>query len=161
MRSGGSSGVTELPHKLLLFGPNVEGLPLDELVAQHGVRDSVVQTDGRIGAHSEILPIYSGADVFVHPTAAEGFSLTIVEAMACGLPVITVGRGAVAEIVDGAALTVDAPTPDLLEDALRRTLADADLRADLGARALERSGLFRLSRTAAGTLDVMRRVAAT
>jgi glycosyltransferase involved in cell wall biosynthesis len=150
-----------LPHKLLLFGPNVEGLPLDDLAREHGLAGSLVQTDGRIGSHAEILPIYSGADVFVHPTAAEGFSLTIVEAMACGLPVVTVGRGAVAEIVDGAAVTVDAPTADQLEGALRPLLADASLRQDLGARALERSKLFRLSRTAEGTLDVMRRVAST
>lgn len=147
-----------LPHKLLLFGPNVLELALDELVERLGVADSVVQTDGRIARHEEILPVYSGADLFVHPTAAEGFSLTIVEAMACGLPVITVGRGAVAEIVDDAALTVDAPTVDLLTDAIRRTLTDGELRSELGRRSLERSELFRLDETARGTLDVMRKV---
>jgi len=147
-----------IPHKLLLFGPNVLDLPLDELVERFGVSDSVVQTDGRIARHEEILPVYSGADLFVHPTTAEGFSLTIVEAMACGLPVITVGQGAVGEIVDEAALTVDAPTPELLEDAIRRVLTSDALRADLGKRAIERSRMFRLDATARGTLDVMRRV---
>lgn len=149
-----------LPHKLLLFGPNVLDLPLDELVASLGIPGGVVQTDGHIARHEEILPVYSGADLFVHPTAAEGFSLTIVEAMACGLPVITVGRGAVAEIVGDAAITVDAPTPDLLEDAIRRVLTDEPLRRDFAARALERSRLFRLQATAQGTLDVLRKVAA-
>jgi glycosyltransferase involved in cell wall biosynthesis len=149
-----------LPHKLLLFGPNVLGLPLDDLVASFGIGGSVVQTDGRIDRHEDILPVYSGAELFVHPTAAEGFSLTIVEAMACGLPVITVGRGAVAEIVGDASLTVDAPTPDALEEAIERVLTNAELRADLGARAFERSKLFRLDSTARGTLDVMREVAA-
>ncbi len=149
----------DIPHKLLLFGPNVLDLPLDELVERLGVSDSVVQTDGRIDRHEEILPVYSGADLFVHPTAAEGFSLTIVEAMACGLAVITVGRGAVAEIVGDAALTVDAPTPDLLEDAIRRVLTSDELRAELGRKAIERSQLYRLDRTARGTLDVMRQVA--
>ena len=89
-----------------------------------------------------VVAVYSGADLFVHPTAAEGFSLTIVEAMACGLPVITVGRGAVAEIVEGAAITVDAPTPDLLEDAIRRVLTNDALREELGGKALERSELY-------------------
>ena len=147
-----------LPHKLLLFGPNVLDLPLDELVSRFGVAEAVVQTDGRIDRHEDILPIYSGAELFVHPTAAEGFSLTIVEAMACGLPVIVVGRGVVAEIVDDAALTVEAPTPELLEAAIRRVLTNEALRADLSVRALERSELFRLDSTARGTLDVMRRV---
>lgn len=147
-----------LPHKLLLFGPNVLEIPLDELVRRFGIEGSVIQTDGRIGRHEEILPVYSGADLFVHPTAAEGFSLTIVEAMACALPVITIGRGAVAEIVADAAITVDAPTPDLLEPEIRRVLTDASLRAELGRQAIARSKLFRLDRTARGTLDVMRRI---
>jgi glycosyltransferase involved in cell wall biosynthesis len=149
-----------IPHKLLLFGPNILGLPLDELTDRLGVTDSVVQTDGRIERHDEILPVYSGADLFVHPTTAEGFSLTIVEAMACGVPVVTVGRGAVAEIVGDAAVTVDAPTPDLLEDAIWRILESSAFKAELGKKALERSRLFRLDATARGTLEVMRRVAA-
>jgi glycosyltransferase involved in cell wall biosynthesis len=150
---------TGIPHKLLLFGPNVLGLPLAEIAGRFGIADSVVQTDGRLERHEDILPVYSGADLFVHPTSAEGFSLTIVEAMACGLPVITVGRGAVGEIVDDAALTVDAPTPDALEDAIRRVLEDPSLSADLRRRALDRSQMFRLEATARGTLDVMRKVA--
>ena len=119
----------------------------------------MIQTDGRLEQHEDILPVYSGADLFVHPTAAEGFSLTIVEAMACALPVITVGRGAVKEIVDGAALTVDEPTPDQLEVAIRRVLSDPSFAAELRAKALERSWKFRLDSTAQGTLDVMRQVA--
>jgi glycosyltransferase involved in cell wall biosynthesis len=150
-----------IPHKLLLFGPNVLEMPLEELVRRTGLVDSVVQTDGRIGRHEEILPVYSGADLFVHPTAAEGFSLTIVEAMACGLPVITVGRGAVAEIVDDAAITVDAPTSELLEGAIRRVLTDPGLRAEMRRKSIERAELFRLDSTARGTLDVMRQVGAT
>jgi glycosyltransferase involved in cell wall biosynthesis len=147
-----------LPHKLLLFGPNVLEIPLDELVERLGIADSVVQTDGRIERHEDILPVYSGADLFVHPTEAEGFSLTIVEAMACGLPVITVGRGAVGEIVEGAALTVDAASPDKLEEAIRRVLTNGALREEMGRKSIARAELFRLDSTARGTLDVMRQV---
>ena len=68
------------------------------------------------------------------------------------------GRGAVAEIVADAAVTVDAPTPDLLEVAIRRVLTDAALRAEMGTKSIERAELFRLDSTARGTLDVMRRV---
>jgi glycosyltransferase involved in cell wall biosynthesis len=147
-----------LPHKLLLFGPNVLEIPLDELIERLGIADSVVQTDGRIERHEDILPVYSGADLFVHPTEAEGFSLTIVEAMACGLPVITVGRGAVGEIVEGAALTIDAASPDKLEGAIRRVLTNGALREEMGRKSIARAELFRLDSTARGTLDVMRRV---
>lgn len=149
-----------IPHKLLLFGPNVLGLPLEDLAKRHGIAGSVVQTDGRLAKHSDILPVYSGADLFVHATIAEGASLTIVEAMSCGLPVITVGRGAVAEYVADGALTVDAPTPDQLEQAIRRVLTDPAFAAELGRKALARSHALRLDATARATLDVMRQVAA-
>jgi len=149
-----------IPHKLLLFGKNVHNLPLKQMAADLGVADSVVELNVPLADHRDVIPVYSGADLFVHPTAYEGFSLTICEAMACGAPVITVGRGAVGEIVDGAALTVDEPTPELLADAMHRVLGDSELRASLRARALERSKLFRFSECARGTLEVLRRVAA-
>jgi len=151
----------DLPHKLLLLGKNVHDLPLKQMAAELGVADSVVEVDVAFSDHRQIIPVYSGADLFVHPTAYEGFSLTICEAMACGAPVITVGRGAVAEIVDGAALTVDEPTPAKLADAILTALGDPELRASLRRKALARSKLFRFSQCARGTLEVLRRVAAS
>lgn len=151
----------DLPHKLLLFGENVHHLPLKQMAADLGVSDSVVELNVALSDHRDIIPVYSGADLFVHPTAYEGFSLTICEAMACGAPVITVGRGAVLEIVDGAALTVDEPTPAKLADAMLTALGDPELRASLRRKAVERSKLFRFSECARGTLEVLRRVAAS
>jgi glycosyltransferase involved in cell wall biosynthesis len=149
-----------IPHKLLLYGKNVHNLPIDVLARDLGVADSVVQLNESLPDHRAIIPIYSGADLFVHPTAYEGFSLTICEAMACGTPVITVGRGAVAEIVNGAAYTVTEPTPEQLASAIRTVLGDRDLQASLRAKALDQVSRFRFSETARGTLEVMRRVAA-
>lgn len=149
-----------IPHKLLLYGPNVLDLPLDQLTAQLGVADSVVQVNERLADHRDIVPIYGAADLFVHPTAAEGFSLTIVEALACGVPVVTVGRGAVGEIVDGAAVTVGEPSVEELTGAIRRALGDEALRASLRVKGPERARRFRIADTARGTLEVLRRVAA-
>jgi len=148
-----------IPHRLLLFGPNVSGIPLETLAAEHGVRDSVVQTDGKLDSHRDIIPVYSAADVFVHPSAYEGFSLTIVEAMACGRPVVTVNRGAAKEIVDSAALTVEEPSVSELAAALGRVLTDSDLKRSLGAKALARAKSFRYEDTARHTLKILRRVA--
>ena len=148
-----------IPHKLLLFGKNVHNLPIGQMAANLGVGDSVIELDVSLPTHRDIIPIYSAADLFVHPTAYEGFSLTICEAMACGAPVITIGRGAVAEIVDGAALTIDDPQPAKLAAAIRTALEDPVLRASLRAKAIERSKLFRFSECARGTLEVLRRVA--
>jgi glycosyltransferase involved in cell wall biosynthesis len=150
-----------LPHKLLLYGANVHDLPLDRIARDAGVERDVVQTNEKLEDHREIIPVYSAADLYVFPSLYEGATLTTVEAMACGLPVVTVDRGAVSEIVGDDALKVDEPTPDKLANAIGEVLRNDALRRDLGRRALERSRSFRLSATAQGTLDVLREVAAS
>jgi len=148
-----------IPHGLLLFGPNVLGLPLDRMTADLGIQDSVVQTDGKLDNHQDIIPIYCAADLFVHPSSYEGFSITIVEAMACGVPVVTVNQGAARDIAGGAAVMVEEPTVDNLTEAMRLSLTNRPLAMSLRAKALERAKLFRYEETARKTLDVLRRVA--
>jgi glycosyltransferase involved in cell wall biosynthesis len=150
-----------IPHALLLFGPNVTRLPIDELAEELDLDGDVFEVNEQFVDHRDIVPVYSAADLFVHPSSYEGFSLTIVEAMACGAPVLTVNRGAAAEITDGTALTVDEPTVESLARALERALTDAEFRSSLSRRALERAKSFRNQDTARGTLDVLRRVAET
>lgn len=149
-----------LPHKLLLYGANVHDLPLHELAREAGVAGDVVHVNEQLADHRDILPVYSAADVYVFPSLYEGASLTTVEAMACGVPVVTVDRGAVAEIVGNSAVTVAEPTPDLLAEAIRTVLTDQALRRTLREQALERSKAYRLGATAQGTLDVLRKVGA-
>jgi glycosyltransferase involved in cell wall biosynthesis len=151
----------KIPHKLLLFGPNVLNLPLDKIVAELGIQDSIVQTDGKLKEHKDIIPIYSAADLYVFPSSYEGFSITLVEAMACGLPVITVNRGATLEIAHECALMVDDPTPEKLAEAMQKALSTPSLRQELRAKGLERARLYRYEDTARLTLDLLRRVAQT
>jgi alpha-1,3-rhamnosyl/mannosyltransferase len=148
-----------IPHKLLLFGPNVLNLPLERLVNELGIQDSVVQTDGKLRSHQDIIPVYNAAALYILPSSYEGFSITLVEAMACGVPVITVNRGATREIAEGCALMVDEPTPENLTSAMRRALADRPMMQSYRAKALERARCFRYAETARQTLDVIRRVA--
>ena len=101
----------KLPHRLLLFGPNHLGLPLAEFAASLGVADDVVQTDGRIDSHEDLVPVYNGADVYVNPSIYEGWSITTVEALACGTAVIVADRGGLRDVVEGHALP--SPTPPL------------------------------------------------
>ena len=86
--------------------------------------------------------------------------MTLVEALSCGTPVVTVNRAALAEIAAGAAEFVEEPTPDLLADAIERVLTDDTLRASLSDRGVRRADAFRWDVTARQTLDVLRRVAA-
>lgn len=148
-----------IPHGLLLFGPNPDGLPLERLCADLGIVGDVVQTDGRLTDHRELVPIYNAADVFVHPSEYEGWSMTTVEAMACGTAVIATNRGGLGEAVDGEGFLLDAPTVDGLVDAIGRVLEDDALRRDLQRRAAARGRRLRWQETTRLTLDVIRDVA--
>jgi glycosyltransferase involved in cell wall biosynthesis len=150
----------DLPHSLLLFGPNHLGLPLDELAHELGIEDSFVQDDGRVSGHEELALVYSAADLYVSASAYEGFSITLVEALACGTPVVTIDRAALSEIAGGAAVLVDEPSVDDLGEAIHRVLVDPELRSSLSARGVERAQAFRWSDTARATLDIVREAAA-
>lgn len=88
------------PHGLVLFGPYKGDQPLERITTELGVSEHVHQTDGVLEQHSDIVPVYASADVFVHPSENEGWSMTTVEAMACGTPVIAWGHGSVPEIIE-------------------------------------------------------------
>jgi glycosyltransferase involved in cell wall biosynthesis len=129
------------------------------MASELGISDSVVQTDGLVTEHWELVPIYNAADLYVLPSSYEGFSLPILEAMACGIPVLTTNRAALAEIASGYALLVDDLTVEALSDAMARALNDPQLRQHLRARGLERARSFRWEDTARRTLELLRKVA--
>lgn len=149
----------DLPHGLLLVGRNVLGLPLEELAARFGISDSLVHTEGRFASHQEVIAVYNAADLYAYPSAYDGFSLTVVEAMACGIPVVTVNRAALREIAGGCSVMIDEPGVDALADAMYRVLSDPSLRQDLRTKGLERAGSLRWESTASQTLAVLRQVA--
>lgn len=150
----------DIPHHLLLVGPNPLGLPLKEMAAELGITDCFVQTDGRLDDHKEIVPVYNAADLYAYPSTYDGFSLTVVEAMACGIPVVTVDRAALHEIAGGGcALMVEEPTVEGLADAMYKILSDRMLSEELRTKGLERARTLHWRDTARNTLDVLRRVA--
>ena len=80
----------------------------------------------------EDLPaLYSAALVFAFPSLYEGFGLPVLEAMACGVPVITSSVSSLPEVAGNAALLVDPYDVDALTEALARVLDDESLRNDL------------------------------
>jgi glycosyltransferase involved in cell wall biosynthesis len=147
-----------LPHRLVLFGPNITGLPLQTLAQRLGISDMVIQTDGKIANHRELVPIYNAADVFVHPSLYEGWSMTTVEALACGTAVIAANRGGLGELASGAAFMVDEPTADNLAEAIEHVLTDRCLRKKLQERAHRRGSQFSWNVISHRTLEVLRSV---
>lgn len=101
----------------------------------------------------EDLPqLMNGALAFVYPSLYEGFGLPVVEAMACGTPVMTSRSSSLAEIADGAALLVDPRDETAMAEALRALAGDASLRQGLAARGLERSARYSWERTGRETV---------
>lgn len=91
---------------------------------------------------------YSGAACLVLPSLGEGFGLPVLEAMACGTPVVAANASSLPEVVGDAALLVDPHDAVGLADAIYQVLTDRDLREDLRHRGLRRAGLFTWRRTA-------------
>jgi glycosyltransferase involved in cell wall biosynthesis len=126
------------------------------LIDDLDMRDRVIMP-GYVAA--EDLPaLYSGATAVALPSLYEGFGLPVLEAMACGAPVLTSNVSATAEVAGDAALLVDPHSLDGIRDGLRVLLADGDLRADLAKRGLARAAEFSWDRAAADTRAVYERV---
>jgi glycosyltransferase involved in cell wall biosynthesis len=106
----------------------------------------------------DLPALYSAATAFAFPSLYEGFGLPVLEAMACGTPVLTSNVSATAEVAGDAALLVDPLSQDSIRDSLRRFLADAHLRMDLGQRGVERARDFTWHRAAGETRAVYERV---
>jgi glycosyltransferase involved in cell wall biosynthesis len=89
-----------------------------------------------------LLPgLYAGAEAFALPSLYEGFGLPVVEAMACGTPVVAARAGALPETCGGAALVVE-PTAEAFAAALERLLGDDGERERLRAAGLARASAF-------------------
>jgi glycosyltransferase involved in cell wall biosynthesis len=108
----------------------------------------------------EDLPvIYNLADVFVFPSIYEGFGLPVVEAMACGTPVITTATSSLEEIAAGAAEVVDPHDADALATAILGLSRDGDQRASLAERGMRRAREFSWARSAREMLGIYSRAA--
>ena len=91
----------------------------------------------------ELATLYNGATLLVHPSRREGFGLPVLEAMACGLPVIATRGGALPELAGDAAVMTPPADAAALSEAIARLHRDAELRRELGRRGRERAAQFR------------------
>lgn len=105
-------------------------------------------------AAEELAALYSGAAVFVYPSLYEGFGLPVLEAMACGAPVITSNLSALPEVAGEAAVLIDPYDSDDLKEAMKQVLASKDLRVELKGRGFARSREFSWLDTARKTAQV-------
>jgi glycosyltransferase involved in cell wall biosynthesis len=108
---------------------------------------------------ADLPALHSAATLFAFPSLYEGFGLPVLEAMACGAPVVCGNRSSLPEVAGDAALLVDPTDTDAIAAALRRVLEDDDLRRSLSEKSLIQATTFSWQRTAAETLAVYREMA--
>ena len=131
--------------------------PLMALVESLGLAPHVV-LPGYV-PQADLGPLYRNASVFVYPSTYEGFGLPILEAMACGTPVVALNTSSVPEVAGDAALLIDPASGDGLAAAVLRVLDDQDLASQLVARGRDRVSHFSWTATAQKTRDVYRSIA--
>jgi glycosyltransferase involved in cell wall biosynthesis len=156
-RKGIEGGAGDRRVRLLIAGEGpgeervhalVERLQLTEVCVWAGARP-----------YASMPALFRAADVFVLPSIAEPawqeqFAMSLIEAMACGVPALSTLSGAIPEIAGDAALLVQPNDFKALHDALERLARDPDLRRELAARGRERAGMhFSLDSYAAALRD--------
>lgn len=130
----------------------------DDLIARATAMSDRVRLLGHV-AQADLPALISGARALAMPSLYEGFGFPVLEAMACGTPVVTSNVSSLPEVAGDAALLVDPHDTDALADALTRLLTNDDLRAELRQRGLQRAHQFTWQRTAQQTLAVLEKVA--
>jgi glycosyltransferase involved in cell wall biosynthesis len=128
-----------------------------ELAEKLGVADCVRELGVLSG--EELLTVYWASDLLLFPSWWEGFGWPPLEAMASGTAVVCSDRGALGEVVRGAALVVNPEEPESIADGVARVLGDEGLRRSLVESGLRRAGEFTWERAAAQTFRVYEEVA--
>jgi len=138
-----TSSLAEQLHLVFTGNPTRE---LREFIEQHHVTREVYFA-GTIP--EEKLPsLYGGAQALIFPSLYEGFGLPLLEAMACGTPVLTSNVTAMPEVAGDAALLVDPTSVEEISVAMRKIVSDSSLREQLQRKGRERAGQFTWSNTA-------------
>jgi glycosyltransferase involved in cell wall biosynthesis len=104
----------------------------------------------------ELVRLYSAADCFLFPSLSEGFGFPVLEAMACGAPVVSSDRTSLPEVVGDAGLLVDPVDEEAVAGALTAVLGSEERRAELARKGRAHAGAFTWRRCAKQTVEAYR-----
>lgn len=125
-----------------------------QLAAELSVQDRIIF--GGYVSEEMLAWLYSSSRCFLYPSLYEGFGFPVLEAMACGTPVITSDCTSIPEVAGDAAILVSPGSEQSIADALRRLLRDESLRSVLIQRGREQARRFSWEATVQKTLGVYR-----
>jgi glycosyltransferase involved in cell wall biosynthesis len=117
-----------------------------------------VQLTGPL-SDDELPALYNGASLFAFPSLYEGFGLPVLEAMACGTPVLTSTVSSLPEVVGDAGVKVDPYNTEGMAEAMREIIENQSLRQMLRQRGIQRASQFSWENTARKTMGIYRAVA--
>jgi glycosyltransferase involved in cell wall biosynthesis len=143
-------------HDLVLVGDVVKRADVRGAIEREGI---AAQTK-LIGVVSDetLIGLYQRAAIFVFPSLYEGFGLPVLEAMACGAPVLCSNTSSLPEVAGDAAILIDPRNVEQWSMELARMMENGALRTELSERGRARALTFSWDRTAAETVAVYRRV---
>ena len=141
----------------IIVGNGGDRAELESLASELGV-DSVMHFVGAV-TRSEVFAAFKGFEVAVVPSREEGFGLSALEAMACGIPVACSNLSSMPEIAGEAGVLFDPHNEDAISDALRTLLCDTTMRKTCIERGIVRAAQFTWRKTAEQTLNALRSVA--
>ena len=144
-------------HLVLVGGKGWRDAGIRAAMTQSPAADRIVAT-GYV-TFDALRLIYRQALALCYPSLYEGFGLPVVEAMACGAPVLTSCGSSLDEVADGAALVVDPYDVQQIATAMKRLIEDESLREQLREKGYRRSAKLSWQRTAELTREVFVQVA--
>lgn len=144
-----------ISHKLVIAGRNVREYLLH--TGWNGTEFEDIHFTGFL-PHEELPKLYNLADLFVIPSFYEGCPSTLLEAMACGCPVIASETGACPDLSGGSAILADPYNPSDFAEKILLVLNNEDLRKKLKEKSLQRAAFFKWEKTAKSTLEQLTRI---
>lgn len=148
---------TSCTEQLVIAGRHGTGTEqLYKRAMDHGLNEHIIFPG--IVKDNDLPALLSGAKLFVYPSSFEGFGLPILEAMACGVPVITSPVSSLPEVADNAALMVTPGNASALFKTMRDILNDEHLQDVLRIRGKNRASLYTWDKVARSTIEIYEQV---
>lgn len=143
-----------LPHKFLIVGADLPGTsPFRKVIAELEIEADVVIRGH--ASHDEMVLVYNAAALFIYPSSYEGFGMPVLEAMACGTPVITLNNTAFPEFAGNVAHLLPDARVDTLAEGIRLVLEDEPLRRRMAQDGPRRAAAYDWQLVTRRYLDLM------